>query len=484
MAKRGRTDESRLSAVTRRMGIQGKMCLLVGVCLLVVFAVVAAVMLDNLWRITAREGEAGAGQLAASVAESIRTFGEIGEMKGLEIYLQNMAKKEGMLAIRSLRSAACEADFGPRDGAAPRDELEKEVLTTGRSGTYTEAGRNELQMVIPVFQEPGCVSCHAKAKTGDVLGAASVKISTLNTDRAVNHLTWLCLIIMGVAFLAGVLLIRIALSRTVIRPLLTIGTALQEGNVTLLESVRVLRESSARAAEDSAIQAAGLEEISAAMEQLSAQVQLTAGHTRQVERLLKNALETIENGRTLMAQMMKIMAETKNSSNQTAAIMKSIRQIAFQTNLLALNAAVEAARAGEAGQGFAVVAAEVRSLARRSAEAAQETDGKIGAVVQITEKGAMASSEVQQAFQKVYAGMEQIRELSEAVARAGQEQGQGIGMVTANLGQLDKTTQSGASTSQEVQAASERLEEEAALLAEQVGKLGIILNGDSVRQVS
>ena len=89
--------------------------------------------------------------------------------------------------------------------------------------------------------------------------------------------------------------------------------------------------------------------------------------------------------------------------DQIGAIIAVIEEIADQTNLLALNAAIEAARAGEQGLGFAVVAEEVRRLARRTTEATGEIGGMITA---IQEETRMAVRSMQEGVQQVEFGSE------------------------------------------------------------------------------
>jgi methyl-accepting chemotaxis protein len=180
-----------------------------------------------------------------------------------------------------------------------------------------------------------------------------------------------------------------------------------------------------------------------------------------------------------MRGMIDAMNSIKSSSDNVAKIVKTIDEIAFQTNLLALNAAVEAARAGEAGAGFAVVADEVRSLAQRATVAARETSQQIGEAIQRADVGVDSCTKVATSFDDIHGKIAQLTSLAAEIATASEQQTQGIGQINIAMAQMDKTTQSNASQSEEAASAAQELGAQARRLDEVAANLLKLVEGAS-----
>jgi methyl-accepting chemotaxis protein len=151
------------------------------------------------------------------------------------------------------------------------------------------------------------------------------------------------------------------------------------------------------------------------------------------------------------------MDAIKASTDKTTAVVKSIAEIAFQTNLLALNAAVEAARAGAAGQGFAVVAEEVRSLAKRSAESARNTTDLIDQVRASTRNGVAVVEDVAGTLDRITESAQGAAALIAGVATSNARQAEGISQLGLAVEQMNTVTQSNAANAVQTAAASSEI---------------------------
>ena len=350
-------------------------------------------------------------------------------------------------------------------------------------------------------------------------------IDNANNTLATGRIQLITGVLLAVAFAVAVALGLAKSIRTPLRQLLTVLTAVTQGDMTsrvhyhsqnefgrlgsqvntLVEQMRDVlkklsvaasqlnqaahdnRTTAERSRKELELQRQETSSVAAAMTEMEASVREVAQAAHQTLEQVMAVEKASEAGRSIMATNIstthqlankltetgRVIGEVNNMSGNIGNILDVIRGIAEQTNLLALNAAIEAARAGEHGRGFAVVADEVRTLARRTADSTAEIRTMIEGLQQAVQRAVRVMNEcsgemeasVQQtsnansSMEEIQAIITMISDMSSQIASAAEEQQATSADISANLNRISDISDSNYEGIQEVAKTSSVLDD-------------------------
>ncbi|MBP6030916.1 MAG: HAMP domain-containing protein [Sphingobium sp.] len=199
-------------------------------------------------------------------------------------------------------------------------------------------------------------------------------------------------------------------------------------------------------------QANSLKAIADAISDVSGKVAASANAVKAAQSAVTDVNGAVEQGGAVIERAVEAMDKIEQSSRAIDSIISVIDGIAFQTNLLALNAGVEAVRAGEAGKGFNVVASEVRALAQRSADAANEIKKLISNSSSQVETGVQLVRSAGDALQAILQKVGEISTVMQGVTSSATEQAGTLSSIDDSAHNIQGITQQNAAATEEVSA--------------------------------
>lgn len=217
---------------------------------------------------------------------------------------------------------------------------------------------------------------------------------------------------------------------------------------------------------------ATIEEMTESLTDVRSQSEANAVSVADARTTVTEIASRIEQANDAVTKMVDTIVSLNHSSTSIGQVIQVIDGIAEQTNLLALNAAIEAARAGEQGRGFAVVADEVRTLAKRSSDAARETADLISASIQSVESGQQVADDAAKKLNDIVQDTSGMLNLMEDINSATQKQTQSLSQVDDGLRQVKPVVQENSEISESTAAASTSMIELTSRINELLAQMG------------
>ncbi|MFY8351326.1 methyl-accepting chemotaxis protein [Pseudoalteromonas sp. SSM20] len=215
-------------------------------------------------------------------------------------------------------------------------------------------------------------------------------------------------------------------------------------------------------------QASAVEQTSVSVQRVNESAKVAQSNLMDTEQLMLTMQTNAKSGQNIAFDAKATMQQVSASSERIKNIIGVIDEIAFQTNLLALNAAVEAARAGEHGRGFSVVASEVRNLAQRSAQSANEIKSLITSSVEQVTQGNLHVDKSSEALVGIASSITNANEKMEEIAEANKQQTASFNEINIAVNNIEQSTQQNAAMVEQIASSAAALNEETKRMVEEV----------------